>query len=273
VVDLTFSAVGSAAGFTLSAASGNNLPIGTDLKLGPLADNGGPTRTHALLPGSPAINAGSNPAGLTFDQRGFNYARVQGAAADIGAFEMQPPRVLTVAVNGGAVQRSRVTDVTVTFDAPVTLPAAPAAAFRLSRTGPGGPTGDVTLAVDLSGSTAMRTVARLTFSGPLTESGSLIDGQYTLTIFGGQITGPGGLSVDGDGDGTPGGDGVASLYRLYGDVTGDRFVNGADFALFRTAFGTNTGDPNYNAAFDVNGDGFVNGADFAAFRTNFGLSI
>ena len=29
----------------------------------------------------------------------------------------------------------------------------------------------------------------------------------------------------------------------------------------------------YNAAFDLNGDGFVNGADFAAFRSNFGLSI
>ena len=35
--------------------------------LGPLADNGGPTQTHALLPGSPAIDAG-NPAGCT-DER------------------------------------------------------------------------------------------------------------------------------------------------------------------------------------------------------------
>jgi len=69
-VDVTYSAVGSAIGFTPSAASGNNLPFGTDILLGPLADNGGPTRTHALSAGSPAINAGSNPAGLTTDQRG-----------------------------------------------------------------------------------------------------------------------------------------------------------------------------------------------------------
>lgn len=45
----------------------------TDL-LATLADNGGPTLTHALIPGSPAMNAGDDdfiPAGLTTDQRGF----------------------------------------------------------------------------------------------------------------------------------------------------------------------------------------------------------
>jgi len=58
-----------------------------DPLLAPLADNGGPTRTHALLPGSPAINAGNNVANLATDQRG--RARVSGAAADIGAYEVQ----------------------------------------------------------------------------------------------------------------------------------------------------------------------------------------
>jgi hypothetical protein len=66
-----------------------------DLKLGPLADNGGPTMTHALLPGSVAIDwipeamcvdAGGDP--LTTDQRGV--ARPQGAMCDVGAFERQP---------------------------------------------------------------------------------------------------------------------------------------------------------------------------------------
>ena len=64
--------------------------LGGDPLLGPLADNGGPTPTHALLPGSPAIDAGNNLAGLTSDQRGDGYVRVDGAAADIGAFETQP---------------------------------------------------------------------------------------------------------------------------------------------------------------------------------------
>ncbi len=60
-----------------------------DPKLGPLADNGGPTQTHALLPGSPAIDAGDNSGCPATDQRGV--ARPQGAACDIGAYEYQPP--------------------------------------------------------------------------------------------------------------------------------------------------------------------------------------
>ena len=61
--------------------------VGVDPKLGPLQDNGGPTPTMALLPGSPAIDAGANPLGLTSDQRGYS-PRVVGAAADIGAYEL-----------------------------------------------------------------------------------------------------------------------------------------------------------------------------------------
>ena len=44
-------------------------------------------QTHALLLGSPALDAGSNPLNLTTDQRGSGFPRVLGAAADIGAFE------------------------------------------------------------------------------------------------------------------------------------------------------------------------------------------
>ena len=57
----------------------------TDPILGPLADNGGPTLTMALLPGSPAIDAGDTSLAPATDQRGF--PRPAGLAADIGAFE------------------------------------------------------------------------------------------------------------------------------------------------------------------------------------------
>jgi hypothetical protein len=57
----------------------------TDPKLGPLANNGGPTLTMALLPGSPAIDAGNTSLAPATDQRGF--PRPAGLAADIGAFE------------------------------------------------------------------------------------------------------------------------------------------------------------------------------------------
>jgi beta-glucanase (GH16 family) len=57
-------------------------------QLGALADNGGPTQTHALLPGSPAIDAAPAATCPATDQRGV--ARPQGAGCDIGAFERGP---------------------------------------------------------------------------------------------------------------------------------------------------------------------------------------
>jgi predicted outer membrane repeat protein len=61
--------------------------LGQNPLLAALANNGGPTQTHLLQTGSPAIDKGSNPAGLAFDQRGAGFPRVNGAQADIGAVE------------------------------------------------------------------------------------------------------------------------------------------------------------------------------------------
>jgi hypothetical protein len=68
------------------------MPPGTiteDPLLGPLTDNGGPTRTHALSRQSPALDVGGNPASLPFDQRGSGFDRASGAGTDIGAYELQ----------------------------------------------------------------------------------------------------------------------------------------------------------------------------------------
>jgi hypothetical protein len=77
----------------IESATGGSGFVASDLLnvnplLGLLQDNGGPTQTMALLPGSPAINAGNNaliPAGVTTDQRGS--PRIEGGTVDIGAFE------------------------------------------------------------------------------------------------------------------------------------------------------------------------------------------
>lgn len=45
--------------------------------------------THALLSGSPAIDAGGNDDDFTYDQRGFGYARRSGLRPDIGACEVE----------------------------------------------------------------------------------------------------------------------------------------------------------------------------------------
>jgi hypothetical protein len=80
----------------IGSSSGGSGFVATDLLsvnplLGPLQNNGGPTQTMALRPGSPAVGAGSValiPAGITADQRGF--ARVVNGTVDIGAFESPP---------------------------------------------------------------------------------------------------------------------------------------------------------------------------------------
>ncbi len=69
---------------TCAFAAAGDLP-NTDPLVGPLANNGGPTLTHALLRGSPAINAGANDGCPTTDQRGVR--RPQRGVCDIGAYE------------------------------------------------------------------------------------------------------------------------------------------------------------------------------------------
>jgi hypothetical protein len=77
---------------TCDLTSGGDKSNNHDAKLGPLQDNGGPTLTHALLFGSPAIDAGdpngcTDPSGnlLTTDQRGF--PRPYNGQCDMGAYE------------------------------------------------------------------------------------------------------------------------------------------------------------------------------------------
>jgi len=91
----SFSLIEDSAGATVnSIVAGSNL-IGQDPKLGPLTDNGGPTRTHALLPGSAALDrgmaSGTDQRGLTrpFDLPGVPNSGAAGAnGADIGAYEL-----------------------------------------------------------------------------------------------------------------------------------------------------------------------------------------
>ncbi|NEO84449.1 MAG: DUF4347 domain-containing protein [Spirulina sp. SIO3F2] len=90
IASIQNSLIGDATGATIGTNL-NNL-IGVDPMLLPLANNGGPTQTHALQVGSPAIDSGNN----TFvtpatDQRG--EARIQFGTVDIGAVEsaIAPP--------------------------------------------------------------------------------------------------------------------------------------------------------------------------------------
>ncbi len=108
-LDIAFSSLGLGAG---------NLDNGgtNDPSLGPLQFNGGLTRTHRPLTGSPAIDAGDDSLAvipftstpLTTDQRGIGFSRIfdvpgvgtGGSFVDIGAYEINPPKIIDVAIRG-----------------------------------------------------------------------------------------------------------------------------------------------------------------------------
>ncbi|HKP49262.1 MAG TPA: choice-of-anchor Q domain-containing protein [Gemmatimonadales bacterium] len=83
-----FNLIGNGTGSGISSSNGNQVGTSSSLinpRIGPLVNNGGPTRTQALLAGSPAIDAASTPDCPPTDQRGV--ARPQGSHCDIGSYE------------------------------------------------------------------------------------------------------------------------------------------------------------------------------------------
>jgi hypothetical protein len=144
-----YNLIGDGTGMTgiSDGVSGNQ--VGTadspiDARLGPLQDNGGPTATIDLLPGSPAVNAGDPSLAGTPDQRGV--ARRGG-------------------VNIGAYQASAST-------LAVTAPAAVTA---------GAPFGLVVTAVDAFGETAVGYTGTVTFATTDTHAGVVLPADYPFT--------------------------------------------------------------------------------------------
>jgi hypothetical protein len=91
-------------GYNLSSDSGGGFLtdptdlVSTNALLEPLANNGGPTFTHALMPCSPAVDAvPTNATCLATDQRGL--ARPQGPRCDIGAFELEAAEPVAMCTN------------------------------------------------------------------------------------------------------------------------------------------------------------------------------
>jgi hypothetical protein len=226
--------------------------IGGDPMLGPLADNGGPTLTHALLPGSPAINAGSNAWAvdgqgnpLTTDQRGVGFGRIAGGTVDVGAFEWQ----------ASILQRE----------------------FRFERL-------PMSLRfvfnVDVSGSLALGDIfvqnltiqtivnpTSLSFD-PTTRTatfffdGILTDGNYRALIAAAGVTGANGEPMSQDE--------VFDFFFLNGDATRDGRVSLDDFNVLAANFGQS------NRTFsqgDCTYDGVVNLDDFNILASRFGTAL
>ncbi len=140
-----------------------------------LANNGGPTLTHALITGSPALNAGDNAAlpadtfdldgdantteAVLFDQRGSGFARMSGVATDIGAVEFVTAPTVTVAVSPASTAEDGSGNLVFTFTRDVS-------------------TGSLTVNFSLTGSATSGT----DYSTSATGSVTFADGASTATV-------------------------------------------------------------------------------------------
>src|SRR5262249_42589476 len=131
-----------------------------------------------------------------------------------------PQTAESAVVNDGSAQRSMVNSITVTFGGVEVLDPG---AIVLRRQE--GRLVNFQLAVSTDGG---QTVAVLTFAGSEFIGGSLADGRYTLAVRADRVHDRWGRELDGNGDGSAGGDRVEGVSRLFGDSDGDGDVDWLD---------------------------------------------
>ena len=236
-----------------------------------LIDNGGPTLTHALLDGSPAVNAGDNiqmiaidAILLTTDQRGSGFDQIQNGTVDIGAFESNfdavvPPTIVSVTINeGGVLARPDLWNtLTVVFDRDVDVSADALTLFNDL------PTGNP-LPLDLTGFGFSYNASTNTATWDFNTLDPLLPGIYTYQLDANSIT-AGNVTLDGNGDGVRGDDFVDQHYvAIPGDANLDGRVDVLNDAFslinnLNTTTGESFADADFNAdgRVDILGDAFI----------------
>jgi hypothetical protein len=169
-----------------------------------------------------------------------------------------PVSVESVVLGDGSAQRSMIDRVTVKFNGALLLDPG---AIELRRQD--GSLVNARIAVSLVGG---KTEAVLTFAGAEFAGGSLADGSYTLTIRANQVHDFLGRELDGDDDGSAGGNRVDDFFRLFGDTDGDGDVDDTDFDAMLSSFHKSRGDAGFLWYLDYESDGDVDGLDMAQFN-------
>lgn len=185
----SFNLIGTGGSGGLTNGTNNNQVGVANPGLGILANNGGPTQTHALLPGSAAINAGSNALAvdqnnnsLTTDQRGVGFSRIVNATVDIGTFES---RGFSISTTSGTPQSATITTV---FDLP--LMATVSSAFGEQVGG-----GQVTFTAPGSGASGTFTTGGAATTVPIAAGGVAMSPAFTANGLAGNYN----ISAGGNG--------------------------------------------------------------------------
>jgi CSLREA domain-containing protein len=238
----------------------------TDPKLGPLTNNGGLTKTHALLLGSPAIDQGAGLGNtITTDQRGVGFLRVVddpaianvpgGNGTDIGAFEFGAHiDVVSRKLHNGTPH-----DIKLSF-------------------------GSLGIECRSGGASGAHQV-KMTFPGPVTVGGVSVassDGHATasasvsnqiVTIDLNNVTNAQTLTITliDLSDGTTTNDLSFQMGVLWGDVNFDGYVLSGDYTATRQKSGSAVNNNTFQ--FDVNPDGFILSGDYTAVRRQSGTHL
>jgi len=210
-----------------------------------------------------------------------NAAQLGGTLVTANVTVSEVTGVQSIVVNAGRstpAQRSMVTDLTVTFGGIVSVGTGAFEVRRIDQAST--PIVPTTATTSVVGG---RTVVRLTFSGSNFSGGSLVDGRYQLQIRSASVTDSLGYEIDGDANGTAGGDraygegtstqAVDNFFRLYGDSDGSGDVGVVDLARFRLALGRTSTQSGYQWYFDSNNNNAVDGLDLFRMRLALGKRI
>lgn len=218
---------------------------------------------EGLTPGSTVLRVrvssqgGLSPGGLAADGEIEDHAVVIDDAVT--------PIVESVVINAGQSQRSRVTELQVTFNTEVVVPLA---AFQIDDRGTGQPVNLTVNSQVIDGKT-VSTLAFLTGPGVVDSvigPNSLADGNFELTVAAALVTaGNQAMAVDH----SYGSDASDMFFRYFGDSDGDRDVDGQDYGRFGLTFLKSSGESGFDASFDFDADGDVDGQDYGQFGLRF----
>jgi CSLREA domain-containing protein len=269
-----YNLIGSApAGIGFTNGSNNdqvgNLTAPLNPRLAPLADSGGPTQTHAVMTGSPAIDKG-NSFGLGLDQRGMirPYDNPQianatgGDAADIGAFEESPATGLQLTA---AVSRKQ-HGTAGTFDIPLPLINEPGVECRSSG-------GAHTLVFTFSNSVVSGNASVTTGVGSVSGSPTFSANTITVNLSGvadvQKIT----VTLSGvtDSAGTVLPNTAVSMNMLIGDINASKVVNASDIGAVKAQSGLPVTGANFRA--DVAVSGGITASDIGLVKSRSGASV
>ncbi len=167
------------------------------------------------------------------------------------------PALPTSSINDGAVQRSMVKKLTLSFGEKVVLDTG---AVTVKKSD-GSEVPDTTLLVSNPSGDQKNYV--LSFSGIGVVGGSLADGIYDLSVAAAGVQDLAGNAL--------GGNFSQRFHRLYGDYDGNKTVNNGDYFWFKQTFGKSVGTTGFLDLCDYDANGTVNNGDYFQFKKRFGV--